>query len=47
MNLGLSDNLKVSFPYIIPDIRPQVTSQIILNPYWISGFVSAVFSPGN
>jgi hypothetical protein len=33
LNKGLSDKLKVSFPNIVPAIRPQVTSQRILDPY--------------
>jgi hypothetical protein len=40
LNKGLLDNLKVAFPDLVPAIRPQASSQIILNPYWISGFVS-------
>ena len=40
LNKGLPDNLKAAFSGIVPAIRPQVMSKIILNPYWISGFVS-------
>ena len=40
LNKGLPDNLKAAFSDIVPAIRPQVMSKIILNPYWISGFVS-------
>jgi len=40
LNKGLPNNLKAAFPDIVPSIRPKVTSQIILDPYWISGFVS-------
>ena len=32
LNKGLSDDLKAAFPNIVPAIRPQVTSQIILDP---------------
>ena len=41
LNKGLLDKLKVSFPNIVPAIRPQVTSQRIIDPYWVSGFASA------
>jgi hypothetical protein len=33
--------LKISFPYIVPYPRPQFTNTQILDPNWISGFVSA------
>jgi hypothetical protein len=33
MNNGLSDNLKVAFPDIIPALRPPVKDQIVINPH--------------
>jgi hypothetical protein len=42
MNLGLSDTLKSEFAGYIPVDRPVINyDNIILNPYWISGFISA------
>lgn len=42
MNLGLSDMLISEFPGYVPVERPVISNDnIILNPYWISGFVSA------
>lgn len=42
MNLGLSDMLKSEFPEYTPVERPVINSDnVILDPYWISGFVSA------
>lgn len=42
MNLGLSDALKLEFPGYIPVERPAINyDNIILNPHWISGFISA------
>ena len=42
MNLGLSDTLKSEFPGYIPVERPVINYEnIILNPHWISGFISA------
>jgi hypothetical protein len=42
MNLGLSDALKLEFPRYIPIERPAINyDNIILNPHWISGFISA------
>jgi len=42
MNLGLSDMLISEFPEYVPVERPVISNDnIILNPYWISGFVSA------
>jgi hypothetical protein len=40
LNLGLSDELKCSFPGVKPVPRPLVTDQEIKNPYWVSGFVT-------
>lgn len=40
LNKGLPYNLKTAFPDIVKAIRPQVTSQIITDSNWISGFVS-------
>jgi hypothetical protein len=42
MNLGLSDMLKSEFVGYIPVERPVINfDNIILNPNWISGFISA------
>jgi hypothetical protein len=42
MNLGLSDMLISEFPGYVPVERPVISNDnVILNPYWISGFVSA------
>ena len=40
INKGLTEELKVAFPNVIPVIRPVVIDQEIKDPYWISGFVS-------
>jgi len=40
LNLGLSDDLKKSFPEIIPVSRPLVENYNIINPYWLAGFTS-------
>jgi hypothetical protein len=42
MNLGLSDMLISEFPGYVPVERPVINNDnVILSPYWISGFVSA------
>ena len=42
MNLGLSDMLKSEFAEYTPVERPIINyDNVILNPHWISGFVSA------
>ncbi len=42
MNLGLSDMLKLDFAGYIPVERPVINyDNVILDPHWISGFVSA------
>ena len=42
MNLGLSDRLKTEFAGYVPVKRPEVNNDnLILDPHWISGFVSA------
>jgi hypothetical protein len=40
INLGLSDDLSRAFPKIIPSERPLVQSTKIIDPNWLSGFVS-------
>nr|QBM09629.1 hypothetical protein [Dactylella sp.] len=40
MNWGLSDELSLAFPNIIPISRPVVLSQEIKDPNWFVGFVS-------
>jgi len=42
MNLGLSDMLKLEFPEYTPVERPVINNDnVLLDPNWISGFVSA------
>jgi hypothetical protein len=41
MNLGLPDELKSSFPDIMPVNRPIIKSIINYDPYWLAGFTSA------
>jgi hypothetical protein len=42
MNLGLSGMLKSEFPGYTPVERPAINSNnVVLDPHWISGFVSA------
>lgn len=41
MNLGLPDELKTSFPDIMPVNRPIIKSIINYDPYWLAGFTSA------
>jgi len=41
LNKGLSEELKVAFPNVIPVLRPIVLSQEIKDPYWLSGFINA------
>jgi len=42
MNLGLSDMLKSEFPCYTPVEKPVINyDNVILNPHWISGFISA------
>jgi LAGLIDADG endonuclease/NADH-Ubiquinone oxidoreductase (complex I), chain 5 N-terminus len=42
MNLGLSERLKFEFPGYIPVKRPEINcDNVILDPNWVSGFVSA------
>lgn len=41
VNNGLSDDLKIAFPNIIPVARPQIELPACINPYWLAGFVSA------
>ena len=40
-NNGLSEELKIVFPNIIPSLRPQTITPKFeaINPYWVSGFV--------
>ena len=40
LNLGLSEDLKVTFPETKPVARPVVSDQKISNPGWIAGFTS-------
>lgn len=40
INKGITDELKVAFPNIIPVSRPLVVNQEIKNPNWLAGFVA-------
>ena len=40
MNLGLSDELKLSFPDIKPKFRSLPLNKSIVNPNWIAGLAS-------
>ena len=40
LNLGLTDDLKVAFPDIVPVTRPLVKYSEILDPNWLAGFSS-------
>jgi len=40
VNLGLSPDLKASFPNVIPVQRPLVKDQQTKDPQWLAGFVS-------
>lgn len=40
MNLGLSEKLIIDFPEYYPVERPIINTESILNPNWISGFVT-------
>lgn len=39
MNSGLSDTLRINFPTILPEPRPIISSQVIPDPDWFTGFV--------
>jgi len=39
MNLGLSDSFKSEFKDFIPVKRPLIQTEVIPDPYWITGFV--------
>lgn len=41
MNLGLSDNLKIAFPDVIPKTRSLIRNKIIVDPQWLAGFAAA------
>ena len=40
INTGLSDELKASFPNVIPAQRSIIVDQEIKDPHWLAGFVS-------
>ena len=40
INLGLSEELKSSFPDIVVIKRPLIQNHIIIDPNWLAGFVS-------
>ncbi len=41
MNLGLSEEIKIAFPNIIPTVRPLVKNPEIRSPNWLAGFAAA------
>jgi hypothetical protein len=41
LNKGLNEELKTTFPKIIPVERPIIVNQIITDPQWLAGFISA------
>ena len=41
MNLGLSEELKLAFPDVVPVVRPLVENPKIIDPNWLAGFTSA------
>lgn len=40
LNLGLSDELKLAFPEVVPIQRPLIENQKIKDPHWLAGFSS-------
>lgn len=40
LNKGLPEELKATFPDVVPVPRPLVTDQEIKDPHWLAGFVS-------
>ena len=40
MNLGLSEELKLAFPDVVPVVRPLVENPKIIDPNWLAGFSS-------
>jgi len=40
LNLGLSDELKLAFPKVLPIQRPLIENQLIKDPNWLAGFSS-------
>lgn len=41
LNKGLNDGLKAAFPKSIPVERPVVVNQVVTDPQWLAGFISA------
>ena len=41
LNWGLTEELKVIFPDTVPVKRPDVINQVILDPHWLAGFITA------
>ena len=39
INLGLSESFKSEFKYVIPVERALIKTEIIPEPYWVTGFV--------
>ena len=40
LNRGLSEELELAFPGIVPVLRPLVQNQTIRDPFWVAGFAS-------
>ena len=40
MNRGLSEELKLAFPDVVPVVRPLVENPKIIDPNWLAGFTS-------
>ena len=41
LNKGLTENLRLDFPNVIPRSRPEVSNLEIKNPNWVRGFIEA------
>jgi hypothetical protein len=41
INKGLSQDLKMAFPDIIPILRPEIPLSKVIDPFWLTGFVDA------
>lgn len=41
LNRGLSKDLGVAFPEIIPSLRPEVSLSKVVDPFWLVGFTDA------
>ena len=43
MNKGLSNDLSVAFPDIVPVLRPEVLLPKFVDPFWLVGFTDAEY----